>query len=415
MLSHLHILTLTHKGTALRDIGQVVSLIDEQAIGRADYLKDLCSRLLLDELLYTATCNRVLFLFSTRAKVSAAFKSKLLPQGCSDLVDQLDHYQGFEAVDHLFEVASSVDSLVVGERQILGQLRKSYKDCKKWGLIGDDLRVITQQMVVAAKAVYAETRIGEKSVSVVSLAMRRVMRKSPKPDSRVLLVGAGQTNALVAKFLRKYKLERVTVFNRSLESAQKLAGTFDGGRAFPLDQLKEYDEGFDILIVCTGALDPIITFRNWHNLLAGEDAKDKQVVDLAVPANVCPELVVSSQFDYIDVEQLRKEAEENLAFRSREIERAREVIGRHVEELDFIYRQRLIERVLKDIPVAVREIRSRAVDKVFSKELANLDAETQDLIDRMLGYVEKKYISLPMRKAREELISHDQQQNKRAS
>lgn len=409
MINHLHILTLTHKGTALRDIGQVVSQVDESLGGRATYLKELCYRLSMDELLYTATCNRVLFFLSTRERVTNAFKAELLPNGCKHLADQLDHYQGFEAVNHLFEVAASVDSLVVGERQILGQLKKAYDNCKEWGLIGDDIRIIAQRMIVAAKSVYAETRIGEKSVSVVSLAMRAVMRKSPSPESRVLMIGAGQTNALVAKFLRKYKLDRVTVFNRSLERAQKLASTFSGGRAFTLDQLQTYGEGFDILIVCTGASDPIITSSLWPTLLAGEDAKDKQILDLAVPANVCAELVNSAHFNYIDVEQLREEAEKNLAFRSQEIERAREVIDRNVEQLETIYRQRLLERALKDIPVAVREIRSRAVNKVFHKELESLNPEARELIDRMLGYVEKKYISIPMRKAREEMTKQDQQ------
>ncbi|MEL6629349.1 MAG: glutamyl-tRNA reductase, partial [Bacteroidota bacterium] len=307
-------------------------------------------------------------------------------------------------INHLFEVASSVDSLVVGERQILGQLKEAYNTCKEIGLIGDDLRVITQQMVLTAKAVYAQTRISEKSVSVVSLAMRSVMRKAPNPNSRVLLIGAGQTNTLVAKFLRKYHLEQVTVFNRSLERGQKLAATFKEGKALPLDELGQYSKGFDILIVCTGAVDPIVTQELWENLLVGESEADKQVVDLSVPANVCPSLVRSSKFEYIDVEQLREEAEKNLQFRTKEIARAREVIERHCDELENIYRQRLLERALSDLPIEVRKIRSRAVDQVFRKELETIDPETRDLIDRIMGYVEKKYIGLPMRTAREELF-----------
>lgn len=404
MLGHLHIITLTHKSTALRDIGRVVSSIDEQVGGRSGYLRSIRERLGINELLFAATCNRVLFFFSTRNRVSQEFKVDLIPDIDPEIIDQLDYYQGSDAINHLFEVASSVDSLVVGERQILGQLKEAYNTCKEIGLIGDDLRVITQQMVLTAKAVYAQTRISEKSVSVVSLAMRSVMRKAPNPNSRVLLIGAGQTNTLVAKFLRKYHLEQVTVFNRSLERGQKLAATFKEGKALPLDELGQYSKGFDILIVCTGAVDPIVTQELWENLLVGESEADKQVVDLSVPANVCPSLVRSSKFEYIDVEQLREEAEKNLQFRTKEIARAREVIERHCDELENIYRQRLLERALSDLPIEVRKIRSRAVDQVFRKELETIDPETRDLIDRIMGYVEKKYIGLPMRTAREELF-----------
>ena len=198
MLGHLHILTLTHRSTALRDIGRVVSSIDEQSGGRSNYLQSIRERLGIDELLFATTCIRVLFFFSTRNRVSQEFKMDLIPNVDPEIIDQLDYYQGSDAINHLFEVASAVDSLVVGERQILGQLKEAYNTCKAIGLIGDDLRVITQQMVLTAKAVYAQTRIGEKSVSVVSLAMRSVVRKAPKPDSRDLLIGAGQTNTLVA-------------------------------------------------------------------------------------------------------------------------------------------------------------------------------------------------------------------------
>ncbi|MEL6670019.1 MAG: glutamyl-tRNA reductase, partial [Bacteroidota bacterium] len=377
MLGHLHILTLTHRGTALRDIGRAVSLVDEYTGGRSVYLKKLCSRLEINELLFTATCNRVLYFFSTRKRISADFKKELIPGLDGEIVDQLDYYQGSDAINHLFEVASSVDSLVVGERQILGQLREAYNYCKELDLIGDDLRVITQQMVLTAKAVYGQTRIGEKSVSVVSLAMRSVIRRSPQPGSRVLLIGAGQTNTLVSKFLRKYHLERVTVFNRSLERAQKLAESFKEGSALSLSELNQYEQGFDILIICTSAVDPIINSANWSNLLRGESEADKLVIDLAVPTNVDAQLVANSNFEYIDVEQLRAEAERNLKFRTQEIARAREVIERHCNDLESIYRQRLLERALSDLPLAVREIRSRALDQVFRKELETIDPEAR--------------------------------------
>ena len=404
MLSHLHILTLTHRGSSLKEIGQALSLIDGGEGGREAFLTVLKNRLELEELYCAATCNRILIFFSTRDRVDHAYITKMMQGLSTNLIEQIDHYQGGAAVNHLFEVSASIDSLVIGERQILGQLRDAYKQCQEWQLTGDDMRIVFQQMVLAAKAVYARTRIGEKSVSVVSLAMRKVLQRTPQPDSRVLLIGAGQTNVLVAKFLRKYNLQRVTVFNRNLERAQKLADTFVQGTALPLTELNSYDQGFDLMIVCTGSTDPLITTQNWEGLLAGEAADQKLVVDLAVPANVEAELVEASDFAYVDVEQLREEAHQNMKFRGQEISRAREVIDQYLQDLEQIYRQRLLERALKDFPVEVKAIRQRAVGEVFAKELEQVDPEARALIERMMGYMEKKYIGLPMRTAREELL-----------
>lgn len=404
MLSHLHILTLTHRGSSLKDIGQALSLIDGGKGGRQAFLLGLGERMQLDELYCAATCNRILFFFSTRERVDHAFITRTFHGLESSLIEQVDHYQADAAISHLFEVAASIDSLVIGERQILGQLREAYRKCQEWQLTGDDMRIVFQQMVLAAKGVYARTRIGEKSVSVVSLAMRTVLQRAPSPESRVLLVGAGQTNVLVAKFLRKYHLQRVTVFNRNLERAEKLAATFEEGRALPLAELDSYDEGFDLMIVCTGSTEALITPDNWPQLLAGEAETEKLVVDLAVPTNVDTDLVTNNNFDYLDVEQLRKQAKENMQFRGQEISKAREVIGQYRGELEKIYRQRLLERALKDIPVEVKAIRQRAVGQVFAKELEKVDPEARELIERMMGYMEKKYIGLPMRTAREELL-----------
>lgn len=404
MLQHIHLLTLTHRHAKLKEIGSIVAAFE--ADGKLqERLTDIQERGLADEIFYLATCNRVSLLISTTQVVDEAFRQNLLSgQPAVPAMAEMEHLQGMKAVYHLFEVGGSIDSLVVGERQILGQLREAYEQCRQWGLIGDDLRIVCDRIVLASKDVYNSTRIGEKSVSVVSLSMQQ-LRKFRKPvDARILMIGAGQTNLLVTKFLRKEDYRKVTVFNRTQERAQSLANAFAEGRGLPLSEMENYEDGFDILIVCTGSAEPIVTPALFKWLLAGEDAKDKIVIDLGVPADVAESTVAHHEFEYVGIEQLRALAEENMDFRREEIKRAHGVLHKHLGELEATYRQRLLERAMSQLPQEIKAIKHTAVNKVFAKELHKLDPEAQELMHRMMTYMEKRCIGIPMKVAREAIL-----------
>ena len=403
MLSHVHVLTLTPRHAKLKDIGELVAAFegDGQLKDRLKALKDSGQ---VDEICYLATCNRLLLLFTTDEAVNETFREQLFGERMIPAVTAMRYLQGLKAIYHLFEVGSSIDSLVVGERQILGQFRDAYGRCRKWGLIADDLRIICDRIVLASKDVYNNTRIGEKSVSVVSLAMQQLRKSKPAKASRVLLIGAGQTNVLVGKFLKQLGLQNVTVANRTLDRAEELAAAFDNGKAITLSRLSEYEGGFDVLVACTGSSEPIITPDLFHWLLAGDEPTDKLVVDLGVPADVAETTVGHYEFKYIGIEQLRSLAEENMAFRREEVKRCHGLLHGHLEELESSYRQRLLERALSHLPREIKAVRQNAVDKVFAKELASLDPDTRELMDRMLTYMEKRCIGIPMKAAREAIL-----------
>jgi glutamyl-tRNA reductase len=402
MLQHFHILTLTHRTAKLKEIGRLVAAFEADGKLR-ERLQDLRERELVDEVYYAATCNRILLLFTTQQRVDDAFKLSLLAAP-EPALGRLTHLRGMDAIRHLYEVAGSIDSLVVGERQILGQLRESVSRCREWGLTGDDLRIVLNQAVLAAKDIYANTRIGEKSVSVVSLAMQQLRRHAPSRKARILMVGAGQTNVLVTKFLRKQGYLNVTVANRTRARAEQLAAGFENGRSLNLEELDDYSRGFDVLFVCTAAAEPVITPRRFERLLAGEDAKGKIVVDLGVPADVAETTVANYGFTYIAIEHLRSLAEENMDFRRREVDLAHTIVSRHLEETETVYQTRLIERAMQEVPLRIKEVRQTAVNKVFHKELQDLDPEARELMDRMMQYMEKRCIGIPMQAAREAVI-----------
>ena len=320
----------------------------------------------------------------------------------NNITDIVYDYQGIDALEHLFDVASSLDSLVIGERQILRQLREAYEQCYEWGLTGDKIRMAFQQALQGAKTVYANTGIGEKPISVVSLAIQKMLHAHVPKESKILLIGAGQTNQLVAKFLLKHHFNNVTVFNRSIERAEKLAQSFEG-EAYTLDVLNEYDKGFDVMIVCTGATEAIIT-ESLYTKLIGTDRTQKVVIDLAIPNNVAPEVVANQNIEYIEIEGLRNLAKANLAYREQEVVKAKALLKKFLGEFPRLLKQRQIEVAMRSVPTEIKAVKHKAVNEVFHKEIASLDENTKALMMEMLSYMEKKCISIPMKAAREAVL-----------
>lgn len=403
MLSHVHILTLTHRHAKLKEIGEIVAAFEKDG-KLEERLVELRESQKVDEVCYLATCNRFTLLFTTQHQVNQAFRNGLLGEDTPAAMSELKHLTGMQAIYHLFEVGSSIDSLVVGERQILGQFRDAYERCRQWNLIGDDLRIICDRAAIASKDVYNNTRIGEKSVSVVSLSMHQLRKHSPPKDARILMIGAGQTNVLVSKFLRKEGYENLTVFNRSVDRAASIASGFANGQGLPLSEIGNYEAGFDVLVVCTGSAEPIVTPELYHWLLSGDHSEEKIVIDLGVPADVAETTVAEYEFHYVGIEQLRALAEENMSFRREEIKRAHGVLHKHLKDLESSYRQRLLERAMSHLPAEIKAVKDTAVNKIFAKELDKLNPEAHDLLLRMMTYMEKRCIGIPMKAAREAVL-----------
>lgn len=400
------LVTITHKTAGLNAVGEyVVKPRADQSLD--DALHELKSSFGMDELLYVATCNRVIFLYTQPQGASPAVLSDFVGAIAPHIAPErwareVVHYRGAAAVQHFYEVASSVDSLVIGERQILGQLREAYDQCRAMQLTGDNLRLLMRFAVTVAKRVYAQTRIGEKPISVVSLAIKKMLDAQVPKAAQILLVGAGQTNTLVSKFLKKYSYENVTVFNRSPERAQRLAQKF-AGTHFPLDQLANEVRPFDVMIVCTGATEPIITPHNYPAIV-GEDHREKLIIDLAIPNNVDKAILDTHAVRYIEIDTLKTLAEQNMQFRATEVEKAQTIVVEEVNLFGEAYKQRQVERAMQAIPQQIKEVKSRALNQVFHKEIATLDDDTRALMERMLTYMEKKCISIPMTIAKDVIL-----------
>jgi len=364
----------------------------------------------IDELMYLSTCNRVEFLVCTEKTIDEKFLldffQALRPEWTGAelqlAAEKALLLEGDEALRHLFGVASSLDSLVVGEREIITQVRNAYEQSNAAGLTGDTIRLVIKNTIETAKAVYTNTHIARNPVSVVSLAYRRLRELNVKLDARFLFVGAGVTNSAMAKYLKKHGFKNFTVFNRTLANAEKLAAALEG-KAFSLDTLGSYHEGFDVIVACTGAEGAVITPGLYHSLTAGDRSR-KVVIDLAVPNDLDPAILHEYDVNLIAVNNLQDVAQENLKEREKELVACRRIVEEGIEVFRLEYRTRQVERAMSEVPRKVKEIRDTAVNSVFAREIGQLDEQSREVLARVISYMEKKYISVPMKMAREILI-----------
>ena len=155
-----------------------------------------------------------------------------------------------------------------------------------------------------------------------------------------------------------------------------------------------------MLIVCTSATEPVITPSLYPQLLNGEEGA-KVLIDLSIPHNIAPEVVANYENHYIEIEGLRALAKENLAFREQEVQKAKAMLSNFIEELPKVFQQRRLEIAMRQVPVEIKAVKDRALNEVFQKEVAQLDTGTRALVERMLEYMEKKCIGIPMKAAKE--------------
>lgn len=406
-MNELRIIAITHKHFPLETIGQL-HLADDNRMAALAEMKETNQ---LSELMFLSTCNRIEIIFSLPHYVCPGVTSNILrslyPNLQEDTIKLLSHgaerYNGAEAAEHLMKVASGIESLVIGEREIITQLRKAYEECAEAKLTGDDLRLLVSQCIKTSKEVFTTTDLAKKPVSVVSLAWQQFREYGVKDDARILLIGAGQIIRNFTKFLAENGYHNITIANRSIEHAAELAATCHAN-AITLQELSHFTGGFDVMVSCTAAHDAIITPSLYSALLQGE-SHQKLLIDLALPQDIDQEILTQFPVRYIDMLSIQKIASENIRFREQALEDCKPIIESSMREFEKIWQARQVEKAMQSIPETIRDIKSTALGSVFAKDLENLDDEARELLEKIMNYMEKKYISIPMKLAKEVLLS----------
>ncbi|WP_421944863.1 glutamyl-tRNA reductase [Pedobacter sp.] len=405
-MEYLKVIAFTHHHIDLKSLGKLV-ICDQSLDSR---LKNIQTELPVSEIFYIGTCNRVEFVFLTKEKTDKEFVTKFLtvldmglpPEFMERFLDNVTVFENEEAFNHLLRTSCSLESLVVGEKEILAQIRKAYENCRDAGFTGDYLRMIMDRVVKTAKEVYTNTNISKNPVSVVSLAYRKLKELNMCGNSRVLIIGAGETNQNIAKYLNKHKYSNFSIFNRTLSKAETLAEELNG-KAYHLSALENFTEGFDVIITCTGSTEAIIDEKLYAKLLNGDTGK-KVIVDLAIPNDVAPAVIHNNPVHYIEVESLKEVARKNIQERYNELVHAEDIITANIAEFFTVLKQRRIELAMQEVPRKIKEIKNTALNGVFADEISQMDDASREVLERVMNYMEKKCISVPMIMAKEILV-----------
>jgi glutamyl-tRNA reductase len=249
-------------------------------------------------------------------------------------------YQDAQAVRHVFRVATGLDSLVIGEPQILGQLKQAYRIAQDARTLSGPLEQLLQRSFSVAKNVRTETRLGANAVSVAYAAVRLATQVFDEmPRRQALLVGAGETIELVARHLLGAGVRRTTVVNRTIERAQALADRI-GGQAARLSDLDSHLVDCDILVTATHGSDPVIRTEALQRAFAGRRRRPLFAVDLGVPRNIEASVGQLDDVYLYTVDDLRSVVEEGMRGRREAAAQAESMVSLHVEEFMAWWRER---------------------------------------------------------------------------
>jgi glutamyl-tRNA reductase len=303
---------------------------DDAKLDRA--LDDLVARYDCEAVILS-TCNRVeIYLARTpdlpvpdRDRL-AGFLAEFHGLTADEIRPHLVERRNAEAIRHLFRVASSLDSLVVGEAQIVGQVKRAYDKACQRAAAGPFLHALFQQANATAKRVRRETGIAHGHVSVSSLAVDYVREVFSRFDDKtILVIGAGKMGSLTLRHLRQLRPRQILVTNRSVERAEILAKEC-GGTALPWDRLDEACAAADIILSTTGSPEPIMPASRWERVRSRREGRTAVILDIAVPRDFDPSIHDGDQTCLFNVDDLKAIREQTLAERHKHMAPAEAII-----------------------------------------------------------------------------------------
>ncbi len=363
-----------------------------------------CAQSVLCGFATLATCNRVEFYGHAMNQANAC---QVLWRLLGEVVDMdrigphLYDMSGEKAARHLARVASGLDSMVLGEPQILGQVAASLQTAEAHALASPLLGATFQAAIRAGKRARQETALGRKPVSVASVAVDFMRRwAGPLSSQHVVILGLGEMGGLVAKLLQRYTPKQLIFVNRNPEKAEVWA-TQVCARAVPLAELREAIAQADIVVSTTDA--PHLVIEPVHILPRGE--RPLLLIDLAVPRDIDPQVTREPGIRLMDVDDLQSSIEDSIAQRHAEVPKVEAIIEQELVQLGSRVRMLAVEPVIAGLRRKAETIRKEELARALN-ELAPLSPEAQHRIEHFSQQLVKKLLHDPTRQLRHKAMQN---------
>lgn len=362
----------------------------------ADAMRAIVAQPGIREAVILSTCNRVEMLTSADdgsdpAAALAAFgglrKDEITPH-LYELRDQ-------EAIRHLFRVAASLDSMVVGEPQILGQVKEAYALGRSLGSVQGQLDALLTRAFAVAKRVRNETSVGSSSVNVASVAVELAKKIFGSLNGKnVCLVGAGKMSELAARHLKAHGAGRICVVNRTYERAEALAARFSG-EAARYEQVYEAAAAADILLTSTGASEPIFRREHGERFRKLRHNRPMFIIDIAVPRDVAPEVNDLDGIFLYDIDDLQTVASAHAEDRQKEAAKAEAIVAEEVRRFLAREQDKQVVPTIISLQEHFETIRQAEIDKVRGR-LGPLSPEQELALESLTRGIVNKLLHTPM-------------------
>lgn len=369
------------------------------------------------ELVYLGTCNRVEFYFRGETRIHTNPLLFHLRRSLADLTDgqcqlpeedNLYVHFGRSAVRHLFRVTSSLDSMMVGEAQITGQAKEAHEIAHNSGLLGGILDQTFHESFHLAKRIRTETELTRRPVSLVTLVERKLNEHLDDSSSPVLILGAGEMARQALKLVRTNDDSRpVIIANRTPARAREMAENDANISTMPLDEAISSPPPVGTIMAVTSSHEKLFSRDSVKSVRdrLGEN-EELLIVDLAMPPNVAPESGSLARVVLHGIEEMREEAEINRQRRLEEMDRCEKLVEHQLS----ILRRHLLDRALspaaRSIQQSFAEMADRAIRHSFGKDLAHLDENDREAVQRLTQGLVKRLVQVPLKGLKGAAVNH---------
>ena len=395
-----HVTGLNHT-TAPVDVRERLAFAPERL---ADAMAGLRNAEGLLETMVLSTCNRVEITATADDACDARDRIEAFLSGYHNverdwLRPYLYHFTGTDAIRHLFRVAASLDSMVVGEPQILGQLKSAYETARTAGTLSSTLESILTSAFRVAKRVRTETEIGQSAVSVSYAAVELARQIFGSLDHRkVLLIGAGKMSELAARHLARAGASDITVTNRSAARATAMAEIFNA-RTVPYEAFMTAMHSTDVVLTSSGAPHFILTRDNMRPIVHARKGRPMFLIDIAVPRNIEPAVNSLDGVFLYDIDDMQKVVESNMRVRQAEAEEAERIISEEVARMMQRLQQRGAAPLIVSLQQQLEATRLAELERARAR-LATLTPEQRELVDTITRGILNKVAHGPISELR---------------
>lgn len=403
------IVGLNHRSAPI-EVREAIAL--EHALVR-DALGRLRAHPAIEEGVILSTCNRVEVVAATgdgRAAsdaIGAFLDRQRLERHAAPLDGHVYVYRGGDAVRHLFRVAASLDSMVVGEPQILGQLKEYYDAAQEAGAVGAILHRLFHRSFSVAKRVRTETAIGSGAVSVSSIAVDLAKRIFDRFDDKtVLLIGAGKMGDLMARYLQGNGVRSMMVTNRTFERAVALAEKIQGS-PIRFEDLPRYLKLADLVIGCAGVAEVVIDAPMIDRVLRERKQKTMFFIDIGDRRNFDPKINDLDNVYLYNIDDLRSVAEDNRHGRASEAEKAEQIVQEEVRS--FLRWLDSLEQVptITALRQRFEEVRRQEIERSLGRGLKDLSPEQRAAVDELTSAMINKLLHAPISQLKRRFADDD--------